>query len=315
MKKRKLALLMALITAGTMFAAGCGIDVSYNIKSDNSGTVKMQDYYTAQDLKDMDEDISDYTKTTYDGKTYYIDKEGPMTFKMSDKEMKDEFASLSKSKMEYFTSSDSLDDTDYGDLSDMGGDDADIDFANVNFTFARKVLKSNGKISSDAKTITYDKNFNQNKRMYAAFTKDAYTSKKLTVSGVANKKYYNKTKTVKISSPCVITSFKVNGAEQEKNSFKASDSKKYKVKVKLLSGKTKELTFTVDKKKPAVNVKAKTYTKAVTVKFSDKLSGIKKATLNDKTIKNKKKVSKKGTYKLKVTDKAGNTTSVKFKIK
>lgn len=59
----------------------------------------------------------------------------------------------------------------------------------------------------------------------------------------------------------------------------------------------------------------KTYKKAVTIRFSDKGSGIKSAKLNGKTITSGKKVSKKGTYTLKVTDKANNTKTVKFIIK
>ena len=59
----------------------------------------------------------------------------------------------------------------------------------------------------------------------------------------------------------------------------------------------------------------KTYKKAVTIHFSDKDSGIKSAKLNGKTIISGKKVSKKGNYTLKVTDKANNTKIVKFSIK
>lgn len=58
----------------------------------------------------------------------------------------------------------------------------------------------------------------------------------------------------------------------------------------------------------------KVYKKPITVKFSD-ASGIKKATLNNKNIKSGTKVSKKGTYILKVTDKIGNTKKIKFTIK
>lgn len=59
----------------------------------------------------------------------------------------------------------------------------------------------------------------------------------------------------------------------------------------------------------------KTYKKAVKVTFKDEKSGIKKATLNGKEIKSGKKISKKGSYTLKVTDRAGNTKTIKFKIK
>lgn len=72
-----------------------------------------------------------------------------------------------------------------------------------------------------------------------------------------------------------------------------------------------------DTTKPKVSgVKnGKTYSKAVTIKFSDKDSGIKSAKLNKKTIKSGTKVTKNGSYTLVVVDNAGNKTTVKFKIK
>lgn len=84
-----------------------------------------------------------------------------------------------------------------------------------------------------------------------------------------------------------------------------------------LYGNENTLIFKTDKTAPIVKgVKhKKTYTKAVTVKFSDNVSGIKKATLNGKSIKSGKKVEKVGTYTLIVKDKAGNQTKVKFTIK
>lgn len=73
----------------------------------------------------------------------------------------------------------------------------------------------------------------------------------------------------------------------------------------------------LDKTKPVIKgVKNnKTYKKAVKITFSDKGSGIKSAKLNGKKIKSGKKVSKKGSYTLVVTDKAGNSKKIKFKIK
>ena len=77
-----------------------------------------------------------------------------------------------------------------------------------------------------------------------------------------------------------------------------------------------EINFTYDKTKPTVQgVKnGKTYKKAVKIKCKDKY-GIKSILLNGKKVKSGKKVAKKGAYKLVVTDKAGNQTKVKFKIK
>jgi hypothetical protein len=58
----------------------------------------------------------------------------------------------------------------------------------------------------------------------------------------------------------------------------------------------------------------KKYKKAVRITFSDRVSGIKKAILNGKKIKSGTKVKKKGLYTLKVTDKAGNVSMLKFWI-
>ena len=81
-------------------------------------------------------------------------------------------------------------------------------------------------------------------------------------------------------------------------------------------GNKRTVKFTLDKTKPSVKgiKNGKTYKKKVTIKFSDK-SGVKKATLNGKKFSSGKKVTKNGKYTLKVTDKAGNVTTVKFKIK
>lgn len=79
----------------------------------------------------------------------------------------------------------------------------------------------------------------------------------------------------------------------------------------------KTVPFTVDTKKPTITgIKNRvTYTKKVTIKFSDAISGVKKATLNGRTIKNGKSVKKTGDYKLIVTDKAGNKRTLTFKIR
>lgn len=73
----------------------------------------------------------------------------------------------------------------------------------------------------------------------------------------------------------------------------------------------------IDKTAPIVSgvTNGKTYTTAKSIKFSDKLAGMKSAVLNKKPIKNGTKVSAKGSYTLVVTDKVGNSKTIKFKIK
>lgn len=94
---------------------------------------------------------------------------------------------------------------------------------------------------------------------------------------------------------------------------------KYNIILENMFGKN-EYNVVIDTVKPTVKgVKNnQTYKKAVTVKCSDKLSGIKTIKLDGKKIKNDKngiKISQKGSHTLKVTDKCGNTKTVKFTIK
>lgn len=86
------------------------------------------------------------------------------------------------------------------------------------------------------------------------------------------------------------------------------------------AGKTtiqKTKGFTLDKKKPVVTgvVQNRIYHTSVLLKFSDSISGIKKATLNGKAIQNNYWVGVSAKYTLVVTDKAGNKTTVNFEIK
>lgn len=72
----------------------------------------------------------------------------------------------------------------------------------------------------------------------------------------------------------------------------------------------------IDKTAPIISgvANGKNYKTEKTIEFSDKQTGIKSAILNKKAIKNGTKVSKKGSYTLVVTDKVGNTKTIKFKI-
>lgn len=73
--------------------------------------------------------------------------------------------------------------------------------------------------------------------------------------------------------------------------------------------------FSVDKTKATVNVKKnKTYKVGKKVTFKD-ASGIKSAKLDGKKVKSGTKIKKKGTHTLVITDKAGNKTTIKFKVK
>lgn len=109
-------------------------------------------------------------------------------------------------------------------------------------------------------------------------------------------------------------------AENGRYSFKTSQNGVYTVMVEDAGGSRYSAAvkvYGIDDKKPTVaGVKnGRTYKKAVTVRFSDSQSGIKSATLNGRKISSGKKVSSNGTYRLAVTDRAGNKAVVKFRIK
>lgn len=104
------------------------------------------------------------------------------------------------------------------------------------------------------------------------------------------------------------------------NTFTVNKNGTYTIRVVTKDGTSYSIQYKIkglDDTAPKVTgVKnGKTYKKTVTICFSDKDSGVKSAKLNGKTITSGKKVSKKGNYTLKVTDKANNTKIVNFKIK
>jgi membrane carboxypeptidase/penicillin-binding protein PbpC len=153
-------------------------------------------------------------------------------------------------------------------------------------------------------------------RLYAVSKASMAAADKITIKGAKNKKAYKKAVTVKVSAKSAVATFTVNGQAQATNTFRADKNGKYKVVVKSATGKKKTINFCVDKKKPTTNIKnKKTYKKAVKITFKDSISGVKKATLNGRKIKNGKKVKKNGKYTLKIYDKAGNVKKVKFTIK
>lgn len=75
--------------------------------------------------------------------------------------------------------------------------------------------------------------------------------------------------------------------------------------------------FVVDTKAPTVSgVKnSKIYKKAVTIRVSDQVSGVKKITLNGKKIKSGQRIKKNGVYKLVATDNSGHKKVIRFAIR
>ena len=182
-------------------------------------------------------------------------------------------------------------------------------------------VSSIGTISEDGYTATFElelKDFVKKQEMMISTAKEETVP---TISGVKNGSTYNKAVTFTANDLSGIKT----GVYQENNgketSFditkKLTKNGKYTVTVSDYYDNEKSVTFTIkDTKKPVVTgVKnKKTYIGAKTIKFKDNC-GISKATLNGKKITSGKKVSRKGSYKLVVTDVNGLKTTVSFKIK
>lgn len=187
----------------------------------------------------------------------------------------------------------------------------------MTITFPYTVTDTNGSLQEDQKTVIWNsKDLSKTERLYALF----HTSNSKSVpeySGAVNGKAYNTGISLRIDSENLLDKVKVNDETTQSDYLFLSAEGIYQITAADITGNSSSIKFRIDTTKPAVSgVKSgKTYKSARTIRFSDKGSGIKAASLNGKAVKTGKTVSKKGTYTLIVTDKAGNKKTVKFTIK
>lgn len=307
-------------------AQGCGMEGQMEILPDGSSQTTVYTYSTEEEenaiLKEMGYANASFSAMMPMAGFTYVDEEDinnkvyhkyTQTEKMDAKETNSQFVVKNEDKAVMAYSSLDL-------LSEMQGAGQNMealknmDFYRASIKFPNTIVNAN--VEAEADTIKMDLNskFSED-RVYATFKEGVTEKKDLTVTGASNNKYYKKNVTIKAKSSGVITQFRVNNKPQEKDSYTATRDGIYKVNIKLASGVTKTVKFTVDKTKPTTNVKAKTYKKSVKITFKDKGSGMKTATLNKKKIKSGKTVTKAGSYTLVLKDKAGNAKTIKFKIR
>lgn len=110
---------------------------------------------------------------------------------------------------------------------------------------------------------------------------------------------------------------KLNNKAISGNTFKVRKDGKYTLVATDNAGNVLKKVFYKDTKKPEIkSIKNKAiYKTTKTIKFSDKLSGVKSAKLNGESIKSGTRVSEKGSYTLVVKDNCNNSVKVKFKVK
>ena len=184
-----------------------------------------------------------------------------------------------------------------------------------------EAVSKNGTISADGYTAEFSLGMKDLIGYVEFMVSTAKEEIAPTISGVTDKKVYNKAISFKVSDPSGIESAvyqKNNGTAVAFDcTQKIKKNGTYTVTAKDYYGNEAVTTFKIkDTKKPTVTgVKnGKTYTGAKVIKFKDNC-GVSKATLNGKKITSGKKISKKGSYKLVVTDVNGLKTTVAFKIK
>lgn len=320
---------LAAVLLGIGLLTGCSCEEILVINPDLSSQAELAVYTTPEEEKELMQEQGG--ETTYDTMMTKMGFQAAGTREINGKlnskytyrqnqgvtETKDAFVELTNQKAVMNISAESESRSENGNSSSsMDIEDMELYHLVVKHPF--QVAATNGTLQADGYTVVYDlKKMHVDKvqRAYAMSASELSKSDVITIKGVKNKKAYKKPVTVKVSSEGALTTFTVNGKNQTENSYYAKMDGKYKVVAKTASGKKKSLTFYVDTKKPATNIKNnKTYNKTVKITFKDKTSGIKKATLNGKKIKSGKKVKKNGTYTLKITDKAGNARIVKFAI-
>lgn len=329
MKKKILALSMAfsLLTASL---TGCGVESSLVINNDLSATQSSTLYLTEVEVAQyaavsgvtVDQMKSGLTATTAaNGQTYYA---SPSQEQLDATETENSFKRLD-SKCAILSANEVTD----SDDASVGGDM--IEFNTLRITYPYTVVETNGVLEADGKTVYYDSNVVSTATdLYAYFDTSVKSGKKITVKTAKKNGGY----AVQINTDGVIKSVNVKKGSK-KYTFDVSSIEvasgvihnnydkyfldkegTYTFTIKLESGAKKTQKVYVDNTAPTTNVKSgKSYKKGYKLTFKDKISGMKSAKLDGKTVKSGTKVNKKGKHTLVLKDKQGNTKTVKFTIK
>lgn len=141
-------------------------------------------------------------------------------------------------------------------------------------------------------------------------------SAKPKAKGITDGKGFKKSFTFKINTADIKKVVVNKKVLKVKASYTYKKAGKYVIQLTNKAGVTAKYTVYIDKTKPTVTgaKNGKTYSKPVTIWGSDKLSGIKTVKIDNKIVKKKTKISKKGKHTVTVTDNAGNKRTITFTI-
>ena len=254
MKKRILCIAGAL----TMMLSLCGCTTTLEVKVNDKGVVtttgeimvsdEALDSFGVgeQDKKDLLKE--GYKLVTIDGKKYYQFKESE---KIDSKNMPEGFDKITKNAFQMDADdamdmgNEGLSDPELGDMSqyeDMMKEYMDF---KINVTLPKKITTTNGKLSKDKKTATWDL-FNLNEDSIYAYTSDYVDKASPKIKGVKNNGTYNKTVTVRYEDASVIASATLDG-KKIKSGKKVSKAGKHTVTVEDVFGNKSTVKFTIKK--------------------------------------------------------------------
>ncbi|MBQ3783367.1 MAG: hypothetical protein II838_07995 [Lachnospiraceae bacterium] len=209
-------------------------------------------------------------------------------------------------------------------------------FIDVNVSFEDEILHTNGTLSGDKKTASFHLAYEflkEGTNVVSAYAEtsdsediEAVDKETPVISGIKEgalvKKFKIKVKDNKKIAGVIYNNYMITPQYGENEIEVSAFTKNFMdgpvelYAVDFAGNISKVINFSYDKTAPMVSgVKnGKTYKKAVKIIYCD-MFGVKSATINGKKLKNGQKVSKKGSYTVKVVDKVGNVRKISFKIK
>ncbi len=188
----------------------------------------------------------------------------------------------------------------------------------VSITLPSTITGSNGKVQGNTATWNINDLPDDGKLIAVTGNNPILSSDKTppVIKGVKNRGLYNKTVKVTAQDNVCMKELRLNGARYHTSVFRVGQSGSYTLSAEDASHNKTTVRFKIDKKKPTIKgaKNGKRYRKNVILRFSDK-NGIRNVKINGKKKGTKKTVLKKnGKYIVKATDKAGNTSTVRFWI-
>lgn len=318
--------IIALLGAGLILGlTGCGMKVETKFSKDGSAKTRSLAFLTDEELEGNADGTATYTMGDVEikkenlletrkvnGVTYNVFTNGWEDYNAEDEEQDERYNVISEKEFYYFpTELQDLEESESAFVKGMmEAVTSGYEFYDMSITFPYPVVCTNGTLSKDKKTVTFDvlKGSTDPEGMYA------YTSKS---KHFARLDKYITTEKVSVLCPIKTTSVTLNGKKvKDPSDITLSKDGEYTIKVKHKYG-TETLTVVRDTVKPTISgaKNKQTYTKAVTLKFKDNTE-FAYALVNDESVTDSSvKLSDQGTYDVKAYDTAGNMKRIKFTIK